>query len=95
LYSLYGRLTYLTCFQDFELRRQMLVKRMEVTVESFLWSQKAEASAGSIRAAVAAQQRHLTAAPVHYEVSGAEMVIYLLLFSVMGVIARIGMVDSA
>jgi hypothetical protein len=53
----------------------MLVKRMEVTVESFLWSQKAEASAGSIRAAVAAQQRHLTAAPVRYEVS-AEMVIY-------------------
>jgi hypothetical protein len=49
----------------------MLVKRMEVTVESFLWSQKAEASAGSIRAAVAAQQRHLTQAPARYEVDVA------------------------
>lgn len=41
----------------------MLMKRMELTVESFLWSPKAEASEARIRAAVVAQRSHLRAVP--------------------------------
>lgn len=46
----------------------MLMKRMELSVESFLWSQKAEASEARIRAAVQAQQRHLSLAATRYQV---------------------------
>jgi hypothetical protein len=49
-------------------RREMLTKRMDLTVESFLWSQKAAADEDRIRAAVAAQRQHLAAPPAKYEV---------------------------
>jgi len=56
--------------QDFALRREMLLKRMKVTVESFLWSEKASCREheAEIRAAVRSQQHHLAAPPRRYQV---------------------------
>ncbi len=52
------------------MRREMLTKRMEVTVESFLWSEKASCleHEDEIRAAVRAQQHHLATPPMRYQV---------------------------
>ena len=78
LYNLTCNTSLLICvfapcsnFQDFALRREMLIKRMEVTVESFLWSEKTSCreNEDEIRSAVCAQQEHLAAPPRRYQVS--------------------------
>ena len=53
------------------MRREMLMKRMEVTVESFLWSEKTSCreNEDEIRTAVRAQQEHLAAPPRCYQVN--------------------------
>lgn len=64
------------------MRREMLIKRMEVTVESFLWSEKASCreNEDEIRTAVRTQQKHLAAPPRRYQVLA-----FLCLFGVGGI----------
>jgi len=54
-------------YQDFKVRRELLLKRVELTVESFLWSERAEAEAARIRAAVLAQKQQLSHPPMRYQ----------------------------
>ena len=44
------------------------MRRMEVTTESFLWSDKAAQSKEEIRSIVQTHQMHLTAPPMRYQV---------------------------
>lgn len=44
----------------------MLMKRMDLTVQSFLWSEKAQGCAEQIRQQVQARQRHLAVMPARY-----------------------------
>lgn len=55
-------------YRDFQLRRVMLMKRLEVTIESFLWSDKASMKEIDIRSALRIQQSYLTEAPMYYTV---------------------------
>lgn len=55
-------------YRDFQLRRSMLMKRLEVTIESFLWSDKASMRETEIRSALRIQQSYLTEAPMYYTV---------------------------
>lgn len=56
---------------DFLLRRQMLMKRLDVTIQSFLWGEKAQGKEGEVVAAIQAQRRHLTEEPCVYSVDDA------------------------
>lgn len=49
--------------QDYTLRREMLLQRVDVTVQSFLWSFKAEEREGEIAAAIGHKRRALTSTP--------------------------------
>jgi hypothetical protein len=51
---------------DFLLRRQMLMKRLDVTIQSFLWGEKAQGKEGEVVAAIQAQRRHLSEQPTQY-----------------------------
>lgn len=44
------------------------MKRLEVTIQSFLWSEKASCKEDEIQSAVKAQQIHLTESPKYYKV---------------------------
>jgi len=55
-------------YKDFQLRRIMLMKRLEVTIESFLWSDKALMRETEIRSALRIQQSYLTETPMYYTV---------------------------
>jgi hypothetical protein len=44
---------------DFSLRRRMLMKRLDVTIESFLWGDKAQGREGEIVAAIKGQRQRL------------------------------------
>ena len=56
---------------DFLLRRQMLMKRLDVTIQSFLWGEKAQGKEGEVVAAIQAQRRHLSEEPCVYSVEDA------------------------
>lgn len=53
-------------YQDFWLRRQMLLKRLDVTIKSFLWGEKAQGKEGEIVAAIQAQRANLSEEPIRY-----------------------------
>jgi hypothetical protein len=53
-------------YGDFLLRRQMLMKRLDVTIQSFLWGEQAQGKEGEIVAAIQAQRKHLQAEPTRY-----------------------------
>jgi uncharacterized membrane protein YgcG len=57
-------------YQDFLLRRRMLMKRLDVTIESFLWGEKAQGKEGEIVAAIKAQRDNLSEVPTKYSVLG-------------------------
>lgn len=56
---------------DFLLRRRMLMKRLDVTIQAFLWGEKAQGKEGEVVAAIQAQRRHLTEQPTSYSVEDA------------------------
>jgi len=56
-------------FQDFYIRRRMIMKRLDVTIQSFLWGEKAIGKEGEIVAAIQAQRQHLHESPTRYTVS--------------------------
>jgi Protein of unknown function (DUF2465) len=47
----------------------MLIKRLDVTIQSFLWGEQASGKEGEIVAAIQAQQSHLSEEPTRYTVS--------------------------
>lgn len=47
----------------------MLLKRLEVTVQSFLWSEKVNSNEQEVRIAINAQQQFLNVIPANYQVS--------------------------
>ena len=53
-------------YQDFSLRRTMLMKRLDVTIESFLWGDKAQGKEGEIVAAIKEQRNHLSESTTKY-----------------------------
>jgi hypothetical protein len=55
--------------QDFQLRRHMLMKRLDVTIQSFLWGEKAQGKEGEIAAAIRAQRAYLSEEPTKYTVN--------------------------
>jgi hypothetical protein len=52
--------------QDFQLRRRMLMKRLDVTIQSFLWGESAQGKEGDIVAAIQAHRKHLSEIPNKY-----------------------------
>lgn len=48
---------------DYATRREMLIKRLDVTVQSFLWSKRAAGREAEITAVIAARRRALRVAP--------------------------------
>ena len=57
--------------QDFELRRKMLMKRLDVTIQSFLWGEAAQGKEGEIVAAIKAQRDNLTEESIKYTAEDA------------------------
>lgn len=55
-------------FEDYRLRRRMLLKRLDVTLESFMWGAETLGNEGEIVAAIHAQRQHLTEMPSKYTV---------------------------
>ncbi len=51
--------------------RKMLIKRLDVTIQSFLWGESAQGKEGEIVAAIQAQRRHLSDQPSTYTVADA------------------------
>ena len=49
--------------EDYSMRRSMLLQRLDVTVQSFLWSDKVQGREDEVLAAVAHKRRGLVAAP--------------------------------
>lgn len=47
----------------------MIMKRLDVTIQSFLWGEKAIGKEGEIVAAIQAQRQHLRDSPTQYSVS--------------------------
>ena len=58
-------------YNDFTLRRQMLLKRLDVTIKSFLWGDKAQGKEGEIVAAIKAQRENIAEAPTRYTLADA------------------------
>ena len=58
-------------YQDFLLRRRMLMTRLDVTIQSFLWGERSHGKEGEIVAAIQAQRRHLSEEPPRYTVHDA------------------------
>ena len=52
-----------TLAADYAVRREMLLKRLDVTVESFLWSAKAQGREAEIQGAIAGRRRALAPTP--------------------------------
>jgi Protein of unknown function (DUF2465) len=71
---------YFYIFQDFHLRRQMLLQRLDVTIRSFLWGEKGQGKEGEIVAAIMAQRDHLSEMPVKYTVIHMHIVTVAPLF---------------
>ena len=68
LFSLVFDSLFIICDQDFSIRRSMMLKRLDVTLQSFLWGEKALGKEGEIVAAIQAQRRFLHAEPYSYQV---------------------------
>jgi hypothetical protein len=58
-----------TLRRDFAIRRKMLLKRLDVTMQSFVWIEQAEGCENDVRAALDTQRRELVEAPSSYSVS--------------------------
>ena len=58
-------------YDDFLLRRQMLLRRLDVTIQSFLWGESAKGKEGEIVAAIRAQRKHLPEEPYRYNATDA------------------------
>jgi hypothetical protein len=58
----------ITIWKDFALRRRMLLKRLDVTIQSFLWGEKAVGKEGEIVAAIQEQRATLSEYPTPYTV---------------------------
>jgi len=56
---------------DFALRRRMLMLRLDVTIQSFLWGEKAQGKEGEIVAAMKAHRDNLTETTTTYTVADA------------------------
>ena len=54
--------------KDFTVRRRMLLKRLDVTIQSFLWGTSVKGKEDEILAVINAQRQHLTEIPTHYTV---------------------------
>lgn len=54
---------------DFTVRRRMLLKRLDVTIQSFLWGASVQGKEDEILAVINAQRQHLTEVPSVYTVS--------------------------
>ena len=52
--------------KDFHVRRSMLLKRLDVTIQSFLWGEKAQGKENEIAAAINAQRKYLIEEPSKY-----------------------------
>eukprot|EP01041_Mallomonas_annulata_P002712 gene2712-5339_t len=57
--------------QDYIVRRQMLLKRLDVTIQSFLWGDRAKDREEEILTAVNVQRRHLTESTPRYSLEDA------------------------
>lgn len=55
--------------KDFTLRRRMLIKRLDVTIRSFLWGERAAGKEDEIVGVINEQRRYLTEQPTFYQVS--------------------------
>lgn len=66
--------------QDFQLRRQMLLKRFDVTIRSFLWGEKGQGKEGEIVAAIRAQRDQLSEEPTKYTVIIFDVFSFFLIF---------------
>lgn len=55
-------------FEDFTIRRKMLVKRLDVTIQSFLWGEQVQGKESEIVAAIQAQRKRLQVEPNNYSV---------------------------
>ncbi len=53
-------------YEDFLLRRRMLLTRLDVTIQTFLWGERSQGKEGEIVAAIQAQRKHLTEQPHRY-----------------------------
>ncbi len=58
------------------MRRKMLMKRLDVTIQSFLWGERAQGKEGEIVAAIQEQRKHLVEAPTYYTVNWFNYIIY-------------------
>ena len=47
------------------------MKRLDVTIQSFLWGEQAQGKEGEIVAAIQAQRKHLQEEPMHYSLEDA------------------------
>ena len=66
--------------QDYELRRNMLMTRRDVTIQSFLWGEAAQGKEGEIVAAIKAQRDNLTEESIKYSTEDALMAPVTLLY---------------
>ena len=57
--------------KDYQLRRKMLMQRLDVTIQSFLWGEKAQGKEGEIVAAIKAQRDNLTEESIKYTAEDA------------------------
>jgi len=53
----------------------MIMKRLDVTIQSFLWGEKAIGKEGEIVAAIQAQRQHLHESPTRYTVRNCMYVV--------------------
>jgi len=58
-----------TTYQDYHRRRCMMLKRVDVTIQGFLWGENVAGKEGEIVAAIQAQRRELSEFPCKYSVS--------------------------
>lgn len=57
--------------KDFTVRRRMLLKRLDVTIQSFLWGASVQGKEDEILAVINAQRKYLTETPTHYKIEDA------------------------
>lgn len=65
---------------DFIIRRRMLLKRLDVTIQSFLWGKQAQGKESEIASAVNSQRVFLTEVPTRYSIADALEVPISLLY---------------
>lgn len=65
-------------YEDYHRRRQMMLKRVDVTIQGFLWGANIAGKEGEIVTAIQAQRRELSEFPCQYSVCVS--VIYLMMY---------------